>query len=239
MAKNILIFSDGTGQAGGLRPDQRLTNIYKLYRATRTGPDSPIDPAKQIAFYDPGLGSGEQSGPFLSHPVTSIRKLLSSGFGTGFTRNVADCYEAILRFYEPGDRIYLFGFSRGAYTARSIAGLVHNLGILRRCNMPQVSIAYGHYKDRSDGWRPKGTDAARFRSDYCHPWPVKIRFLGVWDTVGALGAPYGEFLGYLVDKMFGCSFHNVTLSESVDSAYHAVAADGEAADCVAVELNLL
>ncbi|MFY9735742.1 MAG: DUF2235 domain-containing protein, partial [Rhodoplanes sp.] len=91
MAKNILIFSDGTGQAGGLRPDQRLTNIYKLYRATRTGPDSPIDPAKQIAFYDPGLGSGEQSGPFWSHPVTSIRKLLSSGFGTGFTRNVADC----------------------------------------------------------------------------------------------------------------------------------------------------
>src|SRR3954469_20139382 len=109
MPKNIIIFSDGTGQAGGLRPDQCLSNIYKLYSATRIGPDSPIDPAKQIAFYDPGLGSGELSGPFWSHPLTSIRKMLSSGFGTGLTRNVADCYEAILSVYEPGDRIYLFG----------------------------------------------------------------------------------------------------------------------------------
>jgi hypothetical protein len=57
MAKNILIFSDYTGQAGGLRPDQRLSSVYKLYRATRTGPDSQINPAQQIAFYDPGRGS--------------------------------------------------------------------------------------------------------------------------------------------------------------------------------------
>jgi uncharacterized protein (DUF2235 family) len=129
MPKNILIFSDGTGQAGGLRPDQRLSNIYKLYRATRTGPDSPIDPAKQIAFYDPGLGSGELSGPVWSQPVTSTRKVLSSGFGTGFTRNVADCYEAILSVYETGDRIYLLGFSRGAYTARSVAGVMNLCGV--------------------------------------------------------------------------------------------------------------
>ena len=62
MAKNILIFSDGTGQAGGLRPDQNLSNIYKLYRASRTGPDSPIDPREQVAFYDAGLGTESDGG---------------------------------------------------------------------------------------------------------------------------------------------------------------------------------
>ena len=57
MAKNILIFSDGTGQAGGLTPDENVSNIYKLFRATRCGPDSDIDPSEQLTFYDPGLGS--------------------------------------------------------------------------------------------------------------------------------------------------------------------------------------
>src|SRR6267154_3418370 len=88
MAKNILIFSDGTGQAGGIRPDQLLSNIYKLYRATRIGPDSIVDPAKQIAFYDPGLGSAEIPSPGLLQFATVIRKYLSSAFGTGLTRNV-------------------------------------------------------------------------------------------------------------------------------------------------------
>jgi len=105
MPKNILIFSDGTGQAGGIRPDQLLSNIYKLYRATRIGPDSIVDPAKQIAFYDPGLGSAEIPSPGLLQFATVIRKYLSSAFGTGLTRNVADCYEHILKVYEPGDRI--------------------------------------------------------------------------------------------------------------------------------------
>lgn len=129
MPKNILIFSDGTGQAGGVRPDQRLSNIYKLYRATRVSSDSPIDPAKQIAFYDPGLGSDDVPSPGLLQLWRVILKILSSALGTGLTRNVADCYEHILRVYEPGDRIFLFGFSRGAYTVRSVAGVINLCGV--------------------------------------------------------------------------------------------------------------
>jgi pimeloyl-ACP methyl ester carboxylesterase len=83
MPKNILIFSDGTGQAGGVRPDQLLSNIYKLYGATRIGRDSIIDPAKQIAFYDPGLGSAEIPSPGLLQLATVIRKCLSSALGAG------------------------------------------------------------------------------------------------------------------------------------------------------------
>jgi len=113
MTKNILIFSDGTGQAGGVRPDQCLSNVYKLYRATRIGPDSVIDPSKQVAFYDAGLGTDDDVGnPFVG-AVKFLRKLLASATGRGITKNIIDCYEAILNFYEPGDRIYLFGFSRG------------------------------------------------------------------------------------------------------------------------------
>jgi uncharacterized protein (DUF2235 family) len=117
MGKNILIFSDGTGQVGGIRPDQRLSNIYKLYRAARTGVESPINPAEQIAFYDAGLGTPEDVGSSLFGFVGFLKRLMASATGRGITKNTTDCYEAILNLYQPGDRIFLFGFSRGAYTA--------------------------------------------------------------------------------------------------------------------------
>lgn len=211
MAKNILIFSDGTGQAGGLRPDQTLSNVYKLYRATRSGPDSPIDPAEQIAFYDPGLGSGETNSWW-----STIRKYISAGLGTGFTQNVADCYEAILRVYEPDDRIYLFGFSRGAYTVRSLAGVMNLCGVptvdaegnpivrygsdLRKIADEAVHTVYEHGAGRERG---KGVfeaereeQARRFRVKYKtqdHPelnqrGNVVPYFIGVFDTVAALGS---------------------------------------------------
>jgi uncharacterized protein (DUF2235 family) len=130
MAKNILIFSDGTGQAGGLRPDQRLSNIYKLFRATRIDPQNPINPCEQIAFYDAGLGSNDISDPMWVRPFAYLRKLFASATGSGISRNIADCYEAILEHYETGDRIYLFGFSRGGYTVRCLAN------VLRLCGVP-------------------------------------------------------------------------------------------------------
>src|SRR5688572_32444812 len=110
--KNILIFSDGTGQAGGLLPDERRSNIYKLFRATRCGPDSSIDPAEQLAFYDPGLGTQTLGSGTLVRVWRWVYNTVSQAMGLGLTANIIDCYVAILTLWEPGDRIYLFGFSR-------------------------------------------------------------------------------------------------------------------------------
>lgn len=129
LGKNILIFADGTGQVGGLRPDQRMTNIYKLYRAMRSGPDSAIDPRDQIAFYDPGIGTSTSAGGVSQNWIDVVGSVLSMATGLGFSRNVVDCYEAILRHHRTGDRIYLLGFSRGAYTVRAVANVLNLCGI--------------------------------------------------------------------------------------------------------------
>jgi uncharacterized protein (DUF2235 family) len=120
MSKNILIFSDGTGQAGGLFVDENRSNVYKLYRGTRVGPDSMIDPQRQLAFYDPGLGSNADGSQIKIGFARKVYNLISQGTGLGITRNIVDCYAAILSLWRPGDRIFLIGFSRGAYTVRCL-----------------------------------------------------------------------------------------------------------------------
>jgi uncharacterized protein (DUF2235 family) len=130
--RNILIFSDGTGQAGGLLPDERRSNIYKLYRATRCGPDSTIDPSTQVAFYDPGLGSMSDDDRIKIGWIRWARNLVSQATGLGITKNIIDCYAEIVRQWRPGYRIYLFGFSRGAYTVRCVGGVLGLCGVPTR-----------------------------------------------------------------------------------------------------------
>ena len=129
MPKNILIFSDGTGQSGGVTFDEDRTNIYKLFRATRCGPDSIIEPSEQMAFYDPGLGSPRDNRFPFGWLGRKIYNLISEATGFGLTANIIDCYAALIRLWRPGDRIYLFGFSRGAYTVRCLAAVIANCGI--------------------------------------------------------------------------------------------------------------
>lgn len=205
-AKNILIFSDGTGQYGGIVPDQRLSNIYKMYRAMRPGADTGIDPARQVAYYDPGLGSGELGG--------RVRNVLAAAFGTGISENIVDCYEAIIRHYEDGDRVFLFGFSRGAYTARCVANVMNLCGVprsgeggtplpaggvaLRKIAEEAVYSVYehgsGHKRDQYELEREE--KARRFRAKYGSEGTgakgepqgnVAPTFIGVFDTVAALG----------------------------------------------------
>ena len=126
MARNILIFADGTGNEGGLIPDESRTNVYKLYRATRTGSDSNIDPSRQIAFYIRGVGTPTANGVGF---WLRIWEVFQQTIGAGLTSRIVDCYAAIISVWQPGDRIYLFGFSRGAYTARCVAHVLELVGI--------------------------------------------------------------------------------------------------------------
>jgi hypothetical protein len=131
MSKNIIIFSDGTGQAGGITFDEVRTNVYKLYRSCRVGPDTTINPSEQVAFYDPGLGSPADGSQIKIGWARKIYNLASMATGLGITANIIDCYAALIRLYRDGDRIFLIGFSRGAYTVRSLGGVISFCGIPR------------------------------------------------------------------------------------------------------------
>ena len=150
VGKNILIFSDGTGQAGGYMPDEARSNVYKLFRATRVGPESIIDPELQLAFYDGGLGSRAREAIKIT-PLRRVYNLLSRATGLGITQNIIDCYAHIIRVWQPGDRIYLFGFSRGAYTVRCVGG------VLKYCGIPTA------VREKGGGVRPLQRDAKSAR----------------------------------------------------------------------------
>ncbi|MCC8937925.1 DUF2235 domain-containing protein [Bradyrhizobium sp. Arg62] len=223
MPKNIVIFSDGTGQAGGINFDEARTNVYKLYRACRVGPDTKVEPSEQVAFYDPGLGSASDGGHFKIGWMRWLYNLASMATGLGITRNIVDCYAAIIALYEEGDRIYLTGFSRGAYTVRSVAGVMTYCGIprhlpdgspLRRDPKSIKKLAEHAVKDvyqfcpsynRKDAkgyWQflleTRDAIAADFRrqhgssqtADGIERANVVPYFIGVFDTVAALGHKY-------------------------------------------------
>ncbi len=211
MTKNILIFADGTGQIGGLRPDQRLSNVYKMYRAMRPGPSSPISYRDQVAYYDPGLGAGEIEGATPSKIISG----LESAVGAGIEDNMIDCYAKIISYYEPGDRIILVGFSRGAYTVRALANMMNLCGVptqlpdgspIPRYGPKLLSIAteavksvYSHGtgkpRDQQPYFAQREEKGRRFRVAYgCTARDgsdnlrgnVEPDFIGVFDTVAAL-----------------------------------------------------
>lgn len=214
MPRNIAIFSDGTAMVAGRRPDELRSNVYKLFAASRTGPDSPIDPARQIAFYEAGLGTEDIAGPIWLNPLRYFRKVTSLALGTGLMDNVAEIYETILKHYEPGDRVFLFGFSRGAYTVRCVCSVMNLCGIptqaadgtdlprggpaLRRIAKEAVFRVYGHGDGRNRShFQPEREELGRrFREAHgSQDDPVRnVRgnvvphFVGVFDTVAALGA---------------------------------------------------
>ena len=132
------------------------------------------------------------------------------------------CYQFLVDRYEPGDELFFFGFSRGAFTARSLAGLVRNSGILRREHRDKVKDAYDLYRSRKPDDEPSAQAAKAFRDAYSHP-DADITFVGVWDTVGALGIPSGVLQPPLLNKRW--SFHDTTLSRKVKNAYHAISID--------------
>jgi uncharacterized protein (DUF2235 family) len=200
--KRIVMACDGTWN----RPDAVCpTNVVKLHRAVApVGPDG----VAQRAFYEPGVGTAR------------FERIRGGMFGFGLSRTVRDAYRLLATDYEPGDELYFFGFSRGAFTARSLAGLIGNCGILRPEHLDRLGEAYAIYRDRDDPAKKPSGDAARaFRARHCHD-DVPIRFVGVWDTVGALGIPLR--IAVLTKRW---SFHDVRLGTHVRTACHALAID--------------
>lgn len=218
MAKNIVIFSDGTGQRGGVLVDERRSNIYKLYRATRCGPDSSVNPAEQLAFYNPGIGTLPPGSGGLSNLWRRVYNLVSQALGLGLTGNMIDCYAALIQLWRPGDHIFLFGFSRGAYTIRSLSSVICRCGVptrmkdgspLRRDTASVKKIAAeavkGVYQHTSSWDRAKASPrqlelldqraalGARFRRQYGSTGETDANtypyFVGVFDTVASLSNP--------------------------------------------------
>jgi uncharacterized protein (DUF2235 family) len=175
MAKNVVICCDGTGNEFG----DRNSNVVKLYQML------VLDPS-QVAYYHPGVGTmGARSA--LSPIGKKWTKLLGYAFGYGASDNVADAYQFLMRNFQPGDQVYVFGFSRGAYTARVICGLLHMVGLLREDNEGLIPYAIRLMKTR-----PLTGDvfkiAAKFKATFSRE--CKTHFLGVWDTVSSLGWIY-------------------------------------------------
>lgn len=201
--KNIIVFSDGTGQEGGKGHN---TNVYKLFNMV-----VDRDDRRQVAFYDRGLGT------------TAGERFMGQAFGTGISRNIKDCYQFLFQNYNAGDRIFLFGFSRGATTVRSLAGFIHHFGILPECRPELIDQAYRIYQ--IDNPQRRLRKAREFIARHRTMW-ARIRFLGVWDTVAALGVPHPRWSA-LINKIpfWKHKFHHLGLSESVEHARHALAID--------------
>ena len=199
MAKNIVVFFDATGQGRWGLP----SNVFKLFRMLERSAD-------QVAFYDSGIATG-------------WRKIPGALAGLGISQNIIEGYEFIFANYDEGDRIFLFGSSRGATTVRSLSGFIQLIGGLRGASRELIRSAYRIYRTRA---RERRESRAREFAARHGSTATPISFLGVWDTVRALGIPIRAIDVVLENLPFlGHRFHDLRLSPCVDSGYHALAID--------------
>jgi len=213
--KRIITCSDGTWNKPGDKYEGEYveTNVQKIFEAIcKRVRNERNEIIYQVKYYDEGVGA----------EGTAWSKMIDGATGKGIDDNIKDIYKFIVWNYEPGDELFLFGFSRGAYTARSLAGLIRNCGILKCNDLQLIDRAYDIYRDRTnEALNPDGEEAKLFREKYSHPLKP-IKFIGVWDTVGALGIPVHAFQWINKNKY---EFHDTTLSSLVEHAYQALAVD--------------
>lgn len=197
MPRNLVVLFDGTWNNKRTR-----TNVIRMRESIRTtGRDDPQQPC----FYDEGVGT------------KWYNRLSGGAFGRGLSENIQEGHAWLSRHQAPGDSIYVFGFSRGAYTARSLAGLIRKCGLLNSVTPQTIAQAYELYRDKAV--HPDDPKAAEFRAR--HARETRVRFIGVWDTVGALGIPVSQ-IPFSRDFY---QWHDTELSKIVDYAIHAVAVD--------------
>lgn len=206
--KRIVLCFDGTWNKPAdesLPINQRVeTNVSRFYEGVK---DQAADGIKQLKWYDEGVGTKWYD------------QYIGGAIGAGLEFNIVQGYEFLAKQYEEGDEVYVLGFSRGAYTARSLVGMIRNCGlILPKHLVLRIPMAYGIYRTRGDD--VDSVTAKLFRAAFCRE--IKIKFIGVWDTVGALGIP----IAILRDvNMKFYEFHDTQLSGIVENAFHAIAVD--------------
>lgn len=203
--KRLIVCCDGTWQK---LESNYPTNVVKIAQAIKTVDDQGIP---QVVFYDEGIGT-----------ESKFYQIFGGAFGWGIDRNIRDGYQFLSLNYEPGDEIYLFGFSRGAYTVRSLAGFIYISGLVSRNHIRKVPTAYNLY--RTLGRTPDAPELVKFREAYTTR--PDITLLGCWDTVGSLGVP--NLIPMLpldqgINEKY--RFHNTRLCANIQNAAHAVAID--------------
>lgn len=235
MSKNIILCSDGTGNKGGYGED---TNVYKLYKAVDI--HNPKHP--QITYYDNGIGAKENQNKYIQK--------ISKAFGFGFQDNITELYEFLVINYNPGDAVFLFGFSRGGATVRAFLGLLYGCGLVNRYDgkgkeknsdllTAEIAEAVKAYEKTSTSRQ----DANDFRvkkalhdDQHVPNGAVPIQFVGVWDTVSGLGFPkdwsitFGWVFGLLdevSDKFWPHNFYDYELNATIKNAYQALSIDDE------------
>jgi uncharacterized protein (DUF2235 family) len=205
--KRLVVCADGTwntpAQEGA--EGRTSTNVLKLMRAVRPVASGDV---QQIVFYDKGVGTGG-----------TLDRFLGGAFGVGLSENVLDCYRFLANNHVAGDEIYLFGFSRGAFTVRSLGGLIGALGLVDKLHLGALRYGWDYYRlppeeraGRTDLLEPLGERRTG----------IPIACIGVWDTVGSLGVPVG-----LLKNLWGRrhAFHDTRLGADVRTALHAVSID--------------
>ena len=234
--KNIVICSDGTGNS---TIKGRGSNVFKLFEAVDVnGHRSDRMLRRQLAFYDDGVGTEN----------LKWLRIFAGATGYGLSRNVKQLYRELCRVYEPGDAIYLFGFSRGAFTVRTLSGLINDCGLIDPIHCPtedefrsRTRAAYKAYRRKFRALAARvvvgrrGMSAPEFRAQYArrdatgNPDVPNIRLLGVWDTVDAVGLPFA--LADVWNKLiWQYKFETTTLCEVVERGCHALALDDERAE---------
>ena len=213
--RNLIVCSDGTWNSPYTRDRgvYATSNVLKMVKALRHGP-VPDQATEQHVFYDEGVGTGNW-----------LDRLVGGATGAGLEQNVLDGYQFLLDNYQDGDRIYLIGFSRGAYTVRRLAGFICRFGLLKKDETvapAAFDAAVRALYEQFQQLEPGATAPPR-RADHFYP---DIEALGVWDTVGALGLPRHWLLTALLSfRRKKYEFIDDRLSAKVHHAYHALALD--------------
>ncbi|QRW27126.1 choline transport protein [Rhizoctonia solani] len=197
--RTLVLCFDGTTNVY----DNTNTNVVKLFSLLKRDRRD-----EQMVYYQPGIGTYAPPGIFL--PLTmALAKIADQGIALYLDKHVMGGYQFLMKHYSEGDRICLFGFSRGAYTARALAGMLHKVGLLPPDNVEQISFAYQMYK-RTDlaGY----TESVGFKKTFSRE--VKIEFMGVWDTVSSVGLLWPRHLPFTSSNSIVKTFrHAVSLDE--------------------------